>query len=414
MDTLILQDVTLNMSVAKCAYNCGILNAEDSVITAVAFDKDNALFFASGVSVNNCYVYAKGLTGLGANDYGTVSIGTGHYILEGFHNYYSALCANEDTLQLPATYYYRTSKDANFTKGELAYTQIGIKYIEIYTEGWNIPVEIEWPVDTSFTYDGTKKTVTARIINKADGDAVELVLSGNQAVDVGDYTATVIGLAGKDAAKYTLNGGQNLTHAWKITQSVPSYTIPTGLTATYGQTLADITLPEGFAWQDASTTSVGNVGTNTFKATFTPADPVNYQTVTDIDVTIIVGKALPTIATKPTASSVVAGGKLSDSALTGGVANGVDGTALSGTFAWKDGTLALDTAGTAHATVIFTPNNENYDAVEFEIAVAVYTPTVTPPTGDHSNLFLCTALLLISGIGIVVLAGTKRWTKSLP
>ena len=30
----------------------------------------------------------------------------------------------------------------------------------------------------------------------------------------------------------------------------PDYTVPTGLTATYGQTLADVTLPEGFAWQN--------------------------------------------------------------------------------------------------------------------------------------------------------------------
>lgn len=64
-----------------------------------------------------------------------------------------------------------------------------------------------------------------------------------------------------------------------IAKATPAYTVPTGLTATYGDTLGDVTLPEGWAW-DAPNTSVGNVGDNTFSATFTPSDTDNYNTVT--------------------------------------------------------------------------------------------------------------------------------------
>ncbi len=71
-----------------------------------------------------------------------------------------------------------------------------------------------------------------------------------------------------------------------ITKADPTYTVPDGLTAVFGDTLADVALPAGFAWQDALTTEVGNVGNNTFKVTFTPTDAVNYKTVTDIEVTI--------------------------------------------------------------------------------------------------------------------------------
>ena len=42
-------------------------------------------------------------------------------------------------------------------------------------------------------------------------------------------------------------------------------TAPTSLTATYGQTLANVTLPDGWTWAD-STQNVGSVGSNTFKA----------------------------------------------------------------------------------------------------------------------------------------------------
>ena len=72
----------------------------------------------------------------------------------------------------------------------------------------------------------------------------------------------------------------------------PNYKVPTGLTATYGKTLADVTLPTGWKWEDAGTTSVGAVGENTFKATFTPTDTANYKTVTGVSVTVTV-KAAP-------------------------------------------------------------------------------------------------------------------------
>ena len=78
---------------------------------------------------------------------------------------------------------------------------------------------------------------------------------------------------------------------WKefiISKAMPTYEVPTNLTAIVGQTLADVTLPESFAWQDDTTTSVGSAGTNTFKVTYTPKDTTNYNTVTDIEVILTV------------------------------------------------------------------------------------------------------------------------------
>ena len=69
--------------------------------------------------------------------------------------------------------------------------------------------------------------------------------------------------------------------------SIPDYTLPAGLTATFGQTLADVALPAGWSWMD-ETLSVGAVGTQIHKAKFTPEDTDNYHVVTNIDVRVTV------------------------------------------------------------------------------------------------------------------------------
>lgn len=91
--------------------------------------------------------------------------------------------------------------------------------------------------------------------------------------------------AGKYYVWYKVDGSENYagiepTFATEVTigKATPEYTVPTGLTATYGDTLANVTLPTGWTWKD-TTTSVGNAGTNTFIAIFTPADTDNYNTV---------------------------------------------------------------------------------------------------------------------------------------
>ena len=63
-----------------------------------------------------------------------------------------------------------------------------------------------------------------------------------------------------------------------VKKAVPDYIVPTGLTVTKGQPLAEVSLPAGWAWED-DTASAGTVGTQTYKAVFTPTDTDNYNTV---------------------------------------------------------------------------------------------------------------------------------------
>ena len=77
-----------------------------------------------------------------------------------------------------------------------------------------------------------------------------------------------------------------------VAKATPPYTKPTGLTAKYGQTLADVTLPVGWSWMDSSE-SVGGASTaaKKFMAKFTPTDTDNYNTVENIELEVTVNKA---------------------------------------------------------------------------------------------------------------------------
>ncbi|MBR4256392.1 MAG: InlB B-repeat-containing protein, partial [Clostridia bacterium] len=129
----------------------------------------------------------------------------------------------------------------------------------------------------------------------------------------------------------------------------PTYTIPTGLTATYGQALANVTLPTGWSWVNG-TASVGDVGTNSFKATFTPADTANYNTVSDVNVSVTVGKANPTY-TVPTGLTATYGQTLANVTLPTG-------------WAWANNTQSVGNIGTNTFKANFTPaDTANYNTV---------------------------------------------------
>ena len=141
-----------------------------------------------------------------------------------------------------------------------------------------------------------------------------------------------------------------------INKATPSYTAPTGLVATYGDTLSSISLPTGWAWAD-STASVGNAGTNIFAATFTPDDTDNYNTV-EQNLSVTVGKATPSY-TAPTDLVATYGDTLSSISLPTG-------------WAWADGTASVGNAGTNTFAATFTPEDTaNYNTVEQNLSVTV-------------------------------------------
>ena len=136
------------------------------------------------------------------------------------------------------------------------------------------------PTGLTATYGQTLKDVTLPT-GWAWSDGTQSVGNAGTNTFKANFTPT-------DTNNY--NTVSNVNISVTVGKANPTYTVPTGLTATYGQTLANVTLPTGWSWADG-TQSVGNVGTNTFKANFTPADTANYNTVSGVDVTVTVGKA---------------------------------------------------------------------------------------------------------------------------
>ena len=170
-----------------------------------------------------------------------------------------------------------------------------------YTVTYKVP-------DTNTNYTGTFSV--AFTIKKAQLDKVTLVkdtfeytgdeivpqdsnfdlnkmnFSGDiKATNVGNYSITV-SLKDKDNYEWKDGTTTDLVLNWSITQATPDYTVPTGLTGVKGDFLSSITLPAGFTWNNPS--ELLTAGTHTYKATYTPTDTINYKTVTDIEISVVV------------------------------------------------------------------------------------------------------------------------------
>ena len=140
-----------------------------------------------------------------------------------------------------------------------------------------------------FIYDGTSKTPTG--ILKVEDDLYDvnnlLVNYTGIGTTVYDSKNAPTGV-GKYAVKYFVEEETGyegeVTYNFDILQAIPSYVVPTNLTGIKGQKLSDLTLPDGFTWENENTEL--KVGKHTYKATYTPLDTTNYETITGIDIEV--------------------------------------------------------------------------------------------------------------------------------
>ena len=136
------------------------------------------------------------------------------------------------------------------------------------------------------------------------------------------------------------------------------------VTAEYGETLADVALPAGYAWVD-DTQSVGDVTDigRTFAVTYTPNS--NYESSTG-EVTVKVTKATPQILTRPQIpSGVTCYLPVGDTPIVGGKAVNAKNEEIEGTFVWENPNAAATSFVNKSAlTIKFVPNDtENYAEV---------------------------------------------------
>lgn len=201
-------------------------------------------------------------------------------------------------------------------------------------------------VQDVFTYDGTLKEVTFEL----DQDViVQGSISSTLPTTGTPYTLTIV----DDNYEGTYTG--NLV----VNKGIESYTVPTGLTAKYGQTLSEITLPAGFTWMDSSLV-VGNATKNVHLVKYTPTNNELYQVVENIEVTVDVSKINPTV---PVIGELTAAyNTLLKDVVIGDVH-----------FAWQNPNEAVGSVGAQKHYATFTPSDTiNYNVLrDIEITINV-------------------------------------------
>ncbi|MBE5869721.1 MAG: hypothetical protein E7294_00450 [Lachnospiraceae bacterium] len=182
--------------------------------------------------------------------------------------YYSKISLNASNLDKAVT----DAKDDKVTRKEAGSTTI---YYYVKADNYQIdkqtgnakiviakkPADLEWTAD-SFTYDGTKKQITATVaaadVVKGDEVSVDTYTKDltnkitNEAVDAGVYTAKAEVLSGEDAANYSINEA-TASKSWNIAKASNNVKLAIAgwnygesanapmVTATFGQETAVIT-----------------------------------------------------------------------------------------------------------------------------------------------------------------------------
>ena len=160
------------------------------------------------------------------------------------------------------------------------------QYGEISMAGYSYGGTPSTPTLTNRTGDANAQ-VTYRYSAAGSGSVQTWDIQNPPALNAGTYR--MFARIGQTSNYYEYDVGYC---EFVVAKATPTYTKPTGLTAKYGQTLADVTLPDGWSWMDSSE-SVGGASTaaKTFQAKFTPTDTDNYNTVENIELEVTVNKA---------------------------------------------------------------------------------------------------------------------------
>lgn len=176
--------------------------------------------------------------------------------------------------------------DANY-KGATAEKEFSISQT---TNEWTSELSI-----ADWTYGQTASTPVA---TAKYGNVVFTYSDKND----GTYTGKVPTEAGTWYVKATVEGNENYTgmvatDSFEISKAQPSFTLPKDLVIKQGDALSTVSLPDGFTWAD-DTQTADVLGTQPFKAVFTPEDTTNYQTV-EVDIRVEVVPAVSVINKAP-------------------------------------------------------------------------------------------------------------------
>lgn len=169
------------------------------------------------------------------------------------------------------------------------------------------------------------------------------------------YGDTYFIVEAKNAVGYLSTQNVEVT----VEKATPTYTVPTGLTADFGQQLSEITLPEHFEWMDGSQI-ITESGEVVYKAKYVPTDTKNYETVENIDVTITVGNSKTIVSPE-----IVVGNKTYDGTTTIPTSNITVSNLESSEYSVVSAISSSADAGERTATIKLRLSNDKFEDYAF-------------------------------------------------
>ena len=317
---------------------CNIINIANSTFSFTGGNCDSVIISGGTVSISGGYITSINITK------GTVSISGGYFAQDFDAAYLAENCVLQDVSALGGATFDGDYKDG-FPYAVYAKAEITISTEDIVYDGSPVAEGVDFTVDGAdgvtlpYSYktvggddftaglptNAGKYTISACALNGekqfisivfditiakatydmsgitfADGnftydrEAHSIAISGtlpagvsvsydvSYKVNAGEYTVTATFTG--DSANY--NAIPAMTAKLTIAKAAPAYTAPTDLTVVAEGTLADIALPDGWAWKDG-TVRLTETGEYKAVAVYTAADTANYNPV-EVELTITV------------------------------------------------------------------------------------------------------------------------------
>ena len=199
----------------------------------------------------------------------------------------------------------------------------------------------------SFCLDGLVLNAASASLTFTSSDETVATVSPEGIITAGN--------AGTATITCTAPGNISAVCTVTVSKAAPAVTVPVPDAVTYApkQTLQDISLPEGWSWDNPSIVpTVENVG---YPATYTPANPDKYESV-KATVSLTVKKGIPTYEL-PKDLTIAEGNPLASLKLPAG-------------FFWDDDSVILTKTGEYSAH--YNPDEANYETItDIQIPVTV-------------------------------------------
>ena len=216
---------------------------------------------------------------------------------------------------------------------------------------------------------GTTYTITATAKNGGEASPI-IKVNGFETYTIGNagsYTVVVT------VAETTHYEAAEKTIEFTIAQATPDTDFTIERNGVYGNVLSSVTLPNAnngtYSWTNPNTPLA--TGTQTYEATFTPKDTVNYKSVTS-NFTVIVAKANATVTANATYTFTYTGNEV--------VLTGITASHSESAVTYEK----LVNAGTYTITITL-PESTNYNKATTTTTVVINKAKVALPTGLTAN-----------------------------